>query len=387
MTTVKSPPLVVLAAGGTGGHVFPAEALAAELKTRGANVVLFTDRRGDAVGGAPGGVLGGVETRRIRSAGVAGKGLAARIRSTLELGLGLFQARSLLRRLTPQAVVGFGGYPSVPTMLAACFGGYHTLVHEQNAVLGRANRLLAGRVERIASAFEHPARLPAGAAGKIVHTGMPVRSAFAEIRGRSYPDIGTDGPIRLLVLGGSQGARVFGEVVPDAIGRLDERLRRRLLIGQQCRPENLEQAEAAYRRLGLDAELARFFNDVPQRLAAAHLVIARAGASTVAEITAVGRPAILIPYPHAIDDHQSANARAVADAGAAWVMAQPTFTPEALAERLRGLLAAPDTLRQAAERARTAGRPEAAARLADAVFDLIGSNGADGGAKKERRAA
>jgi UDP-N-acetylglucosamine--N-acetylmuramyl-(pentapeptide) pyrophosphoryl-undecaprenol N-acetylglucosamine transferase len=385
--TAADAPLVVLAAGGTGGHVFPAEALAAELKTRGAGVVLFTDRRGDAVGGAPGGVLGGVETRRIRSAGVAGKGLAARMHSTLELGLGLFQARSLLRRLAPRAVVGFGGYPSVPTMLAACFGGYHTLVHEQNAVLGRANRLLAGRVERIASAFAHPDWLPAGAVGKVVHTGMPVRPAFTEIRSLPYTDLTPDGPIRLLVLGGSLGAQVFGEVVPDAVGLLDEHLRRRLVIGQQCRPENLEQAEAVYRRLGVDADLAPFFDDVPRRLASAHLVIARAGASTVAEITAVGRPSILVPYPHAIDDHQSANARSVEVVGGAWVMPQPTFTPETLAERLRSLLAAPETLCQTAERARAAGRPEAAARLADAVFDLIGSNGADGGAKKERRAA
>ena len=382
MTTAKTP-LVVLAAGGTGGHVFPAAALAAELETRGAGVILFTDRRGDAVGGA----LGGVETRRIRAGGVAGKGLAARMHSTLELGLGLFQARSLLRRLAPRAVVGFGGYPSVPTMLAATFGRYHTLVHEQNAVLGRANRLLAGRVERIASSFEHPARLPAGVGGKIVHTGMPVRPAFVDIRDQPYPDMGADGPIRLLVLGGSLGAQVFGEVVPDAVGLLDERLRRRLVISQQCRPENLEQSEAAYRRLGVAAELARFFDDVPQRLAAAHLLIARAGASTVAEITAVGRPSILIPYPHAIDDHQAANARAVEDVGAAWVMPQESFSPETLAERLRDLLTAPEALRQAAERARTAGRPEAAARLADAVFDLIESNGAEGGAHTGRRAA
>ena len=376
-------PLVVLAAGGTGGHVFPAEALAVELKSRGAGIILFTDRRGDAVSG----VLGGVETRRIRSAGVAGKGLAARMRSALEIGLGLFQARSLLRRLAPRAVVGFGGYPSVPTMLAASFGGYHTIVHEQNGVLGRANRLLAGRVERIASSFEHPARLPAGVEGKVVHTGMPVRPAFADVRGQPYPDIDTDGPIRLLVLGGSQGAQVLGEVVPDAVGRLDEPLRRRLMISQQCRPENLEQAEAAYRSLGVNADLARFFDDVPQRLAAAHLVIARAGASTVAEITAVGRPSILVPYPHATDDHQSANARAVEDVGAAWVIPQPKFTPEALAERLSDLLAAPETLREAAARAQVAGRPEAAARLADAVFDLIESNGADGGTDSGRRAA
>jgi UDP-N-acetylglucosamine--N-acetylmuramyl-(pentapeptide) pyrophosphoryl-undecaprenol N-acetylglucosamine transferase len=382
MTTVKTP-LVVLAAGGTGGHVFPAEALAAELKARGTGVILFTDRRGDAVGG----VLGGIETRRIRSSGVAGKGLAARMHSTLELGLGFFQARSLLSRLAPRAVVGFGGYPSVPTMLAASFGGYHTLVHEQNAVLGRANRLLAGRVERIASSFEHLARLPAGADGKIVHTGMPVRPSFADIRSRPYTGIGTDGPIRLLVLGGSQGAQVLGEVVPEAVGRLDERLRQRLVICQQCRPENLEQAEAAYRRVGVDAELACFFDNVAQRLAAAHLVIARAGASTVAEITAVGRPSILVPYPHAIDDHQSANARAVEEVGAAWVMPQPTFTPEALAERLRDLLTAPESLRERAERAWAAGRPEAASRLAGAVFDLIESNGADDGARTGKRAA
>jgi UDP-N-acetylglucosamine--N-acetylmuramyl-(pentapeptide) pyrophosphoryl-undecaprenol N-acetylglucosamine transferase len=382
MTDAEAP-LVVLAAGGTGGHVFPAEALAAELKTRGARIVLFTDRRGDAFGGG----LGDVETRRIRCAGVAGKGLAARVHSTVELGFGLFQARSLLGRLAPRAVVGFGGYPSVPTMLAAGFGGYHTVVHEQNAVLGRANRLLAGRVERIASSFAHPDRVPSGGGGKIVHTGMPVRPAFAVLRGQPYPEIEPDGKIRLLVLGGSQGAQVFGEVVPEAVGCLDEGLRRRLGISQQCRPENLEQAEAAYRRLGVDAEQAPFFTDVPARLAAAHLLVARAGASTVAEITCVGRPSILVPYPHAIDDHQSANARAVADAGAAWVMPQPTFTAEALAERLQTLLAAPEALRDAADKARAAGHPEAAARLADTVFDLIGCNGADGGARTGRRAA
>jgi UDP-N-acetylglucosamine--N-acetylmuramyl-(pentapeptide) pyrophosphoryl-undecaprenol N-acetylglucosamine transferase len=189
------------------------------------------------------------------------------------------------------------------------------------------------------------------------------------------------------VLGGSQGAQVLGEVVPEAVGRLDERLRQRLVICQQCRPENLEQAEAAYRRVGVDAELACFFDNVAQRLAAAHLVIARAGASTVAEITAVGRPSILVPYPHAIDDHQSANARAVEEVGAAWVMPQPTFTPEALAERLRDLLTAPESLRERAERAWAAGRPEAASRLAGAVFDLIESNGADDGARTGKRAA
>jgi UDP-N-acetylglucosamine--N-acetylmuramyl-(pentapeptide) pyrophosphoryl-undecaprenol N-acetylglucosamine transferase len=375
--------LVVLAAGGTGGHVFPAEALAAELRKRELRLALLTDRRGDSFGGA----LGDAEIHNVRSGGIAGQTFAARLRAGSELALGFFQARSLLKRLSPRAVVGFGGYPSVPTMLAAASIGYPTLIHEQNAMLGRANRLLAGRVTRIATVFGRVAGLPAGADRKLICTGMPVRTGFSKVRQTPYAAVTRDAPIRLLILGGSQGARVFSDVVPDAIERLPDALRSRLDVSQQCRPEDLDRVRAAYHSLGVRADLATFFDNVPERLAAAQLVIARSGASTVAELMAVGRPAILVPYPHAIDDHQSANAKAVGDAGAAWVVPQDSFLPEASAELLENLLTQPQSLESAAACARVCGNPDAAVSLADVVCGLLEPNGADGTAEKGRKAA
>ncbi len=363
--------LVVLAAGGTGGHVFPAEALAAELAGRGVRLALVTDRRGSALGGS----LGAVETHRIRAGAIAGKGMVARLRNTPELAWGIVQARALLKRLAPDAVIGFGGYASVPTMLAAGFAGLRTAIHEQNAVLGRANRLLARRVGRIATSFEVAEGLPPDAAGKVTRTGMPVRPEVAAMRERPYPTLAGDGPVHVFVLGGSQGARVFSDVVPAAVGLLAETWRRRLRISQQCRPETQEDTRGAYGKLGVEAELFPFFADVPGRLVAAHLIIARAGASTVAECTAVGRPAILVPYPFAIDDHQTVNARCVDKAGAGWLMPQHAFMPEALAARLESLFGRPAALERAAGCARAAGRGDAAARLADLVFQLLPSNG------------
>ncbi|MBF0333432.1 MAG: undecaprenyldiphospho-muramoylpentapeptide beta-N-acetylglucosaminyltransferase [Alphaproteobacteria bacterium] len=355
--------LIVLAAGGTGGHVFPAEALAAELLSRGLRLALVTDKRGQAYGGT----LGSLETHRISAGGVAGRGLASRARGLAELAWGALQAGPLLRRLKPAAVVGFGGYASLPTMFAASRSGLPTLIHEQNAVLGRANRLLAGRVGRVATCYANVLHMPAEA--RIVQTGMPVRPAVAAMRDAPYER--PDGALRLLVLGGSQGARVLSEVLPAAIALLPEDLRARLEIGQQCRPEDIEGARAAYAALGMAPTLETFFRDVPERLAAAHLVVARAGASTVAELTALGRPAILVPYPHAIDDHQTANAHALDECGGGWLMPQPAFTPEALAARLRSLFEQPDTLVKAAACARAAGRPDAALRLADSVMEAM----------------
>jgi UDP-N-acetylglucosamine--N-acetylmuramyl-(pentapeptide) pyrophosphoryl-undecaprenol N-acetylglucosamine transferase len=363
--------LVVLAAGGSGGHVFPAEALAAELVERGCRMALVTDRRGGHFGGN----LKDIETHRIRAGGVAGKSFGARLRSAPELALGTWQARSLLRRINPQAVVGFGGYASVPTMLAAAYGGFSTAIHEQNAVLGRANRLLASRVGRIATSFENSRGLPAEEDGKVIHTGMPVRPAIAAERERPYPPLDGDAPIGLLVLGGSQGARVFSHTVPDAVGLMEEHLRRRLRISQQCRPEDLERVRQAYGRLGIEADLDVFFDDVPERMAAAHLLVSRAGASTVAEGTAIGRPAILVPYPHAIDDHQSYNAHSVDEAGAGWVMPENGFTPQALSARLNSLFDLPAILEKAASCALAVGRADAAGRLADVVQELLPSNG------------
>lgn len=366
---MAAPPLVVLAAGGTGGHVFPAEALASEMRARGAALVLFTDRRGGAYGGA----LGVLPTQQIRAGGIAGKGIVARVRSLIDLAMGFTQARGSLKRLGPKAVVGFGGYASVPTVLAASASGIHTVIHEQNAVLGRANRLLAGRVDKIATSYAEVACVPPSAVGKLTRTGMPVRPAFAEVANHDYAPPSAGGEIRLLVLGGSQGAQVFGEVVPAAIARLDAALRRRLVISQQCRPEGLAAADAAYRQLQVTVDLAPFFDDVPKRLAAAHLVIARAGASTVGELTAVGRPGILVPYPFAIDDHQTANARALAASGAAWIMPQDGFNADTLAGRLGELLPGDgEALSAVARAARAAGCSDATSRLADVVAEFAG---------------
>ena len=359
-------PLIVLAAGGTGGHVFPAEALAGALLARGLRLALVTDRRGEAYGGT----LGQLETYRIRAGGLAGRGPLARLRAAGELALGILQARRLLKTLDPAVVVGFGGYASVPGMVAATMAHRPTVIHEQNAVLGRANRLLAGRVDRIATSFPQVAHIEARLADRLVHTGMPVRAAVAALGGTPYPTPAPDGPLRLLVLGGSQGARVLSEVVPAALARLPDDLRPRLEVAQQCRPEDLAGVEQAYRDSGIRATLASFFADAPERIAQAHLVIARAGASTVAELIALGRPAILVPYPHAIDDHQTANAHAVAEHGGAWLMPQTGFTPETLAARLDELLHAPETLTRTAACAGRAGRADAARRLADLVVGL-----------------
>lgn len=360
------PVRVILAAGGTGGHVFPAEALASQLRERGIEPVLFTDRRGVSFGGE-------MQVRRIRGGGLAGQSPWGRLKSLAELGAGLAQAAWALRMLSPGAVVGFGSYASVPSVIAASVLGIPTIIHEQNALLGRANRLLARRAARIATAFETVAALPKGMEGKLVRTGMPVRPAFARLRERAYQPPEAAGPIRLLVLGGSQGARIFGEVVPAAVDRLNARLRTRLVISQQCRPESLASVEEAYRRIGVGAELASFFDDVPARLASTHLLIARAGASTIAEITAVGCPSVLVPYPYATDDHQTANARAATDGGGGWLMPQETLTPEGLAARLEELFVHPALLSSAATAARAAGFDRAAGRLADLVLEVIGA--------------
>ncbi len=370
MNCPGKPYHVVLAAGGTGGHVFPAEALAAELSDRGCRLTIITDHRGGAFGGA----IEGLETLFISAGGLAGKSLVSRLVSIPKLAYGTIQARSLLKRLNPGAVVGFGGYASAPTMLAAVLGGFRTAIHEQNAILGRANRLLASRVGRIATSFSSVRGLPATVGGNVVCTGMPVRSSVISMREKPYPPISADGPINLLVFGGSQGARILSEVIPQAIGMLDHDLRRRLKVVQQCRPENIDQTRETYARIGVDAELGSFFADIPQRLADSHLLISRCGASTVAELTAIGRPAIVVPYPHAVDDHQYFNAHSVDEAGAGWLMPESLFTPETLAARLDSLFGLPAILEKAAASARAAGKPAATECLADMVFDLIASN-------------
>lgn len=345
---------VILAAGGTGGHVFPAEALARALQGRGREVVLVTDRRGQGFGDR----MPGIPVYRI-PAGRFDRGWAARLSGVAELGLGFVAALLRLRRLRPAAVVGFGGYPSVPTVAAAALLRLPTVIHEQNAVLGRANRLLAPLVRRVAMSFP---------AGKGIHTGNPVRPEIAALRAEPYRAPEEGGRFELLVLGGSQGARIFSDVVPEALSLLPPAFKSGLRVTQQARPEDLERVRAAYRVAGIEAELAPFFADVSLRLARAHLAVTRSGASTVAELTAAGRPSVLVPYPFATDDHQTANAKALADAGGAVLVPQPEFTPESLARLLRGFT--PFRLLEAAEAARSFGRPDAAGRLCDLVLSL-----------------
>jgi UDP-N-acetylglucosamine--N-acetylmuramyl-(pentapeptide) pyrophosphoryl-undecaprenol N-acetylglucosamine transferase len=366
-----SAPLVVLAAGGTGGHMFPAEALARALLARDFRVALVTDRRGHAFGDR----LPGVALHRI-PAGRLGGSVMSKVVGLAELALGTVAAGRLLRTLAPAAAVGFGGYPSVPTMLAAARLGLPTLLHEQNAILGRANRLLAPRVRCIATSISEVAGLRAADRSRVTETGNPVRPAVAALRGAPYAAPEPGAPCHLLVLGGSQGARILSEVIPAALALLPQELRRRLRLVQQARPEDIEAVRRAYAESGIDAELATFFDDVPARLQRAHLVIARAGASTVAELEVIGRPALLVPYLYAADDHQTANARALERAGAAWVMPQADFTPAELAARLSELLAAPATLAAAASSTLGLARPDAAERLADLVVAFAGANGA-----------
>ena len=367
MSASDTRPHVLLAAGGTGGHVFPAEALASELMDRGYRLGLVTDKRGKAYGGA----LGALETHHILAGGIAGKSVPARIKSGFALGLGTWQAWRLMKTLRPNAVVGFGGYASVPTMMAASFTSIPTAIHEQNALLGRANRLLAGRVKAIATSFVDTPGLPPGADAKITLTGMPVRAPIAAKADTPYPPSEGDAPLGILVLGGSQGATVLSEVVPAALAKLPDEIKARLDVTQQCREEDLDAVKKAYGDSGIRAHLATFIDDVPERMVKSHLVISRAGASTVAEALAVGRPSILVPYPFAADDHQRYNAQAVDAAGAGWLMPQDTFTADNLALRLDSLLGLPAVLEKSARCARDLGRADAAKRLADMVAGLV----------------
>jgi UDP-N-acetylglucosamine--N-acetylmuramyl-(pentapeptide) pyrophosphoryl-undecaprenol N-acetylglucosamine transferase len=362
--TAANPGRILLAAGGTGGHLFPAEALAGALLGRGFAVDLVTDERGTGFAGK----LASVPVHRIASGGIAGKGLGVRVGNYGRLMFGVLQSRGLLKRLRPAVAVGFGGYPSLPPILAAQWGRIRTVVHEQNAVAGRANRVLMKRASRVALSFEtvrHAEGLPAAAR---VVTGNPVRAAISEIGAYAAPS--PDGRLHLLVFGGSQGARVFGRVTPPAVALLPEALQRRLKLVQQVRREDVETVTKAYREIGLDAELNPFFKDMPSRYAWAHLVMCRSGASSVAEIAASGRPALMIPLPNAIDDHQRANARSLADRDAGWVLDENDCTPEVLARRLTAILTDRDGLQRAAENARGLARTDAAERLADVVAGL-----------------
>ena len=352
----------VVAAGGTGGHMVPAHVLAAELTTRGHRVTLMTDARGVRFPG----LFHGVAAKIVASA-VIGSPLGWP-RAALAILRGRRDAKTFLRAEHVAAVVGFGGYPSLPPLLAALALGRPAVLHEQNAVLGRVNRLLATRATRIATSFTPTLHLPPGCAAKTVFTGLPVRADIAAIGAAPYP--ATDGGIELFVTGGSQGASILSRVVPAAVGLLPADLRARLRIVQQCRPEDLATVRATYAEQGTSATCETYFADFAARLAAAHLVVMRSGASTMAELTAAGRPAILVPFAAATDDHQAANAAAFVAAGAGPLLREADFTPDAVASAIVSLLTTPGALAAAAQAARSIGHPEAGTTLADLVTAL-----------------
>ena len=355
---------VVITAGGTGGHMFPALALAKELERRGRTVALACDERGARF------LPEGMEAYKVRASSPSGS-VGKRSSGIFRLGLGLLQSWWWLKRHQPQAVAAFGSYASVPVGVAAGFLKLPLLVHEQNAVLGRANRMIAKRATGLALTFAETEHAEMMAEDRHVITGNPVRPEIREHQGEAYQLPGEGEPLEVLVIGGSQGARALSDVVPAALDRLSGRERSRLRLTQQCRPEDLERVEQAYKHLGFKAELKSFFDDLPARLAKAHLVISRSGASSVAEMLVLGRPSILIPLPSSLEGDQLANAKVVETAGGGWLMEEADLTGERLADQIRLCLEKPERLSDAAGKAKALGRPDAAEALADALERMI----------------
>ena len=353
---------VVLSAGGSGGHLFPAQALAGELSRRGRDIVVMTDTRfANYATHFPGARILAVPSSPMNS-------LAA----PFKIAAGIVMAFAKLVRLRPAAVIGFGGYPSVPVMLAASLARLPTAIIEQNAVVGRANRLVMNKVRLVAAAFPI-ARFAPKDKSKIVLTGNPLRPEVTALWGAPYPLPQTDGAVRLLIFGGSQGARAFSKVVPAALTRLPHGLRHRLYVMQQCRPEDMDDVREIYGKAEIRADLAPFFTDLPARMASAHLVIGRSGAGTVAELMAIGRPSILVPLPYALDDNQTPNADILAEAGAAWRLRESDLSPDLLSQMLVGIFADPLDLKARAARAHSLATPDAASKLADLVDRLAGA--------------
>jgi UDP-N-acetylglucosamine--N-acetylmuramyl-(pentapeptide) pyrophosphoryl-undecaprenol N-acetylglucosamine transferase len=357
---------IVVAAGGTGGHLFPAAALSHVLIARGFEVHLVTDERAEKYGGD----FPAHDIHKIAAASPSGGSIFSRARAALTLVQGTFAARKLFERIEPGAVVGFGGYPAVPPLLAGAWHRIPTLLHESNAVIGRANRFLAPRVDAIAKGFEILGGLPEKLASRAQLTGNPVRPMVLEAARTPFPDW-PDGKLKILVTGGSQGARIFSDIVPAALALVSEEIRRKLILVQQARGEDEERVRHAYARIGVNAEVRPFFPDLPARIAQAHLVIARSGASTVSELAVIGRPAILVPLPQALDQDQAANAKQFEAVGAATIVVQSVFSPQWLATSLIEAQADIGVLAARAAAAKRAGVPDAAERLAGLVQGLM----------------
>jgi UDP-N-acetylglucosamine--N-acetylmuramyl-(pentapeptide) pyrophosphoryl-undecaprenol N-acetylglucosamine transferase len=365
---MDNAPLILLAAGGTGGHLFPAEALGVELIRRGYRVRLVTDARALRYSG----LFSKDTIDVVPSATVRSRTPWSLAYTGLMLGYGTAMALNLIRRLKPSAVIGFGGYPTLPPLIAARLLGVPGIVHDANAVLGRANRFLSSRVSAIATSLPGVLDRDPALATKTTTVGTPMRPAILAAAAVKYVSPEPNGPLRVLVVGGSQGARVMSDIVPGAIERLEPSLWHRLVLTQQVREEDMARVRAVYDRLKVNAELAPFFSDLPARLASSHLVISRSGAGTVAELAAIGRPSILVPLPGSIDQDQFANAGVLADAGGAIRLVQPEFTSDRLAAEISTFAAEPERLTAMATKARTAGRLDAAERLADLVAKVAG---------------
>lgn len=358
----------VLAAGGTGGHLIPAFALAVELEARGHHVALITDARGAKLPGKPASLV-----THVLPAGRIGKNPLHWPKGIEAILEGRRMALRLFESFQPSCVIGFGGYPAFPALWAATGAKIPSVIHEQNAVLGRVNRLLAGRVDAIATAYHDVDRLAPKHQHKVHLVGNPVRAEVLALREQPFPAFSAEGLLRVLVTGGSQGASVLSEVVPDGLAMLPPALRSRLQVTQQCRPEDIEAVRARYAGHDIPAELGTYFENMAERLADAHLFIGRAGASTIAELTAVGRPAILVPLPIATDDHQAANTRDMARAGGARMIRQDRFTAAELAKQIQAIAMQPATLATAAHAAWNCGLPGAVRDLADLVESFGGT--------------
>jgi UDP-N-acetylglucosamine--N-acetylmuramyl-(pentapeptide) pyrophosphoryl-undecaprenol N-acetylglucosamine transferase len=358
---------IMLAAGGTGGHLFPAQALAEELGRQDIDIHLMTDERVHDYGNT----FPASATHVVPSASLSFSDPLHAPQRMLRLYDGYRLAKALFREHKPSAIVGFGGYPSLPPLMAATRNNVPTIVHEQNAVLGRANRLLASRVNAIATSFANVSGISSGASKRVTLTGNPVRSAVLAAADGEYPNLDDAGPINLLVFGGSQGAKFFSDAVPAAVRAIPEQLRKRIWITQQCRPEDMNRVRGEYEAAGITANLAPFFKDMPWLMRSAHLVICRSGASSIAELGVIGRPAILVPLPHAIDNDQLRNAESFAKAGGGFVHPQASLNAAHFAAVLAQLLEKPAALKDAAAKALSHGRPDAARRLAELVLTTM----------------
>jgi len=356
-------PLLVIAAGGTGGHMFPAQALSEEMLRRGWRVKLSTDPRGARY---TGGFAHTVEVEVVNSGTFARGGWAAKLRVPLRILMGFLSTRRSMKRDRPAVVAGFGGYPAIPAMLAAGSLKIPRLIHEQNGVLGRVNRRFAPKVDLVACGT-WPTSLPDGVEG--VHVGNPVRRVVMEKHGAGYISPG-DWPMSILAIGGSQGARILSEMMPQAVTLLPENIKAQLRVTQQAREEDMAACEAAYAQAGVRADVSPFFRDIPRLMSEAQLVVSRAGASSVADISIIGRPSILVPLAIAMDDHQSANARGLAEAGAAIVIPEKTLTPISLAKSIALVLQDGQGAAKMAEAALTQARPDATKKLANLVEEL-----------------